>query len=408
MSAPGTGFSPEHKEESSTATAQKRLQVFWSSPEVLPPARHQLWRGPVPFLLPAPASLPSPGYCNQQTLHGACFINLLLGSCQHGLVLLLAGEELSSVLIPGGAPAGLSAASPMGPCPTSRTWHPGCCTTPLPGPSPGCQGFLRACCVLRNCSESQLRTQRCLLPGSSGRSAPPWDPPWKISSTLISQKHSRKRTPRANRGADGSSLPRGTGRLRCLQPPSPSRQPSDLGKEGRAAWSLGTPGPYQVGGGGRALSALLGGVARAGAEVGAGYATPVEGTEDADGGLARADDEELLPVTGVGGVVPQHLAQVPWKGRAREALAGGDTGTTAVAVPMLLTAGGSEDVLGWGSFGATRTRVGLWQRRQACSKSYLQHCSHEAGEQHRVAKMVREAKAGGRMTVQKKQVQNIP
>lgn len=80
---------------------------------------------------------------------------------------------------------------------------------------------------------------------------------------------------------------------------------------GSAAWPLGTPRPYQVGSGGGALGAFLGGVARAGAEVGAGHATPIEGTEDADGGLARADDEELLPITGVGGVVPQHLAQVP-------------------------------------------------------------------------------------------------
>lgn len=76
------------------------------------------------------------------------------------------------------------------------------------------------------------------------------------------------------------------------------------------------PRPYQVGSGGCAFRAFLGGIARAGAEVGAGYAAPVEGAEDADGGLARADDEELLPVAGVGGVVPQHFAQVPWKERA--------------------------------------------------------------------------------------------
>lgn len=66
--------------------------------------------------------------------------------------------------------------------------------------------------------------------------------------------------------------------------------------------------PYQVGRGGRALGVLLGRIARAGAEVGAGHAAPVEGAQDADGGLARAEDEELLPVTRVGGVVPQHLA----------------------------------------------------------------------------------------------------
>lgn len=103
----------------------------------------------------------------------------------------------------------------------------------------------------------------------------------------------------------------GTGRLCCLQPPSPSRQCGNQGKEGCAARPLGTPLTYQVGSGRRALSALLGGVARAGAEVGAGHATSIEGTKDADGGLARADDEELLPITGVGRVVPQHLAQVP-------------------------------------------------------------------------------------------------
>lgn len=66
--------------------------------------------------------------------------------------------------------------------------------------------------------------------------------------------------------------------------------------------------PYQVGRGGRALGVLLGRITRAGAEVGAGHAAPVEGAQDADGGLARAEDEELLPVTRVGGVVPQHLA----------------------------------------------------------------------------------------------------
>lgn len=66
--------------------------------------------------------------------------------------------------------------------------------------------------------------------------------------------------------------------------------------------------PYQVGCGGRALGVLLGRIARAGTEVGAGHAAPVEGAQDADGGLARAEDEELLPVTRVGGVVPQHLA----------------------------------------------------------------------------------------------------
>jgi len=51
-----------------------------------------------------------------------------------------------------------------------------------------------------------------------------------------------------NANADGSSLPQGAGKLRCLQPPKPSRQPSDLGKEGFAARSPVTP-PYQVGSG---------------------------------------------------------------------------------------------------------------------------------------------------------------
>lgn len=394
MSSLGTGFSPKHKEESSTAAARSRLQGFWSS-LVSTSSSPGISFGELPSLLPAPAFLPSPcaGYCNQQILLWACFINPLLGSCQHGRVLLLAGEEPSSVLTPGDARAGLSAASLVGPCPASRAWHPGCCTTPLPGPSPSCQGFLRrACCVLWDYSKSQLGMQQCLLPGFSGRAAPPWDPPQKVSSTLVSQKRSGKRTPRVNPDADGSSLPWGMGRLRCLQPPSPSRQPSDLGKEGCAAPSLGTPRPYQVSGGGRALGALLGGIARAGAEVGAGYATPVEGAEDADGGLARADDEELLPVTGVGGVVPQHLAQVPWKGRAWVALAGGDTGTVAMAVLGLLTASGSEDVLGWGTYGANRTRVGLRQRRRACSKSCIQHCSQEAGKHHGVAQLVSKGK----------------
>lgn len=147
-----------------------------------------------------------------------------------------------------------------------------------------------------------------------------------------------------------------------------------------------------MGGGRCALSAFVGGIARAGAEVGAGYATPIEGTKDADGGLVRADDEELLPVTRVGGVVPQHLTEVPWKGRARVALAGGDTGTMAVAVLGVLTAGGSEDVLGWGTYGANRTRVGLRQRRRACSKSYIQHCSQEVGKQHGVAELVSKGK----------------
>lgn len=195
-----------------------------------------------------------------------------------------------------------------------------------------------------------------------------------------------------NPHADSSSLPLGTGRLRCLQPPRPSSQPSDLGKEGCAAWSLGTPCPYQVGSGGRALGALLGGIARAGTEVGTGYTTSIEGAEDADGGLARADDEELLPVTGVGSVVPQHLAQVPWKGRAWTVLARRDNGALAVAALQLLTAGGSEDVLGWGTYGAKRTRVGLRQRRWACSESCIQHCSQEAGKQHGVAKLVSKGK----------------
>lgn len=128
-------------------------------------------------------------------------------------------------------------------------------------------------------------------------------------------------------------------RLHCLQPPSPSRQLTDVETEGCAAWPLGSL-PYQVGSCRRALGALLGGVVRAGAEVGAGHSAPIEGPEDADGGFARADDEELLSIAGVGSVVPQHLAQVPWKGKSGVALSRGDTRTTAVEAP-----GGSEDIL---------------------------------------------------------------
>lgn len=83
---------------------------------------------------------------------------------------------------------------------------------------------------------------------------------------------------------------------------------------GLSAWPLGSL-PYQVGSGRRALSALLGGIVGAGAKAGAGHSAPIEGPQDADGGFAGADDEELLSITGVGSVVPQHLAQVPWKGK---------------------------------------------------------------------------------------------
>lgn len=161
---------------------------------------------------------------------------------------------------------------------------------------------------------------------------------------------------------------------------------------GRRGGQPGPLGPYQVGSGGHALGALLGGIARAGAEVGAGHATPVEGAEDADGGPARADDEELLPVAGVDSVVPQHLAQVPCKRRAQAVLARGDTGTMAATVHGILTAGCSEDILGWGVYGANGTRVGLRQRRRACSKSYIQHCSWEVGKQHGIAELVSKGK----------------
>lgn len=58
----------------------------------------------------------------------------------------------------------------------------------------------------------------------------------------------------------------------------------------------------------------------------------------------------------------------------------------------LLTAGGSGGILGWGIYGANRTTVGLRQRRRACSKSYIQRCSQEAGKQHGVAELVSEGK----------------
>lgn len=85
--------------------------------------------GEVSSLPLAPAFLPSPcaGYCDQQTLLWACFINPLLRSCKHGWVLLLAGEEPRSVLTPGDAPVELNAAFLVGPCPASPAWHPGCC-----------------------------------------------------------------------------------------------------------------------------------------------------------------------------------------------------------------------------------------------------------------------------------------
>lgn len=133
-------------------------------------------------------------------------------------------------------------------------------------------------------------------------------------------------------------------RLHCLQPPSPSRQLSDAETGGCAAWPLGSL-PYQVGSGRRAFGALLGGIVWAGAKVGAGHSAPIEGPEDADGGFARTDDEELLSITGVGSVVPQHLAQVPWKGKAGVALSRGDTRATAVVAPGHLSAGGSEYIL---------------------------------------------------------------
>lgn len=134
------------------------------------------------------------------------------------------------------------------------------------------------------------------------------------------------------------------GRLHCLQPPSPSRHLSDVETEGCAAWPL-RSFPYQVGSGRRAFSALLGGIVGAGAKVGAGHSAPIEGPKDADGGFARADDEELLSITGVGSVVPQHLAQVPWKGKAEMALSRGDTRATAVVALGHPNAGGSEDIL---------------------------------------------------------------
>lgn len=134
------------------------------------------------------------------------------------------------------------------------------------------------------------------------------------------------------------------GRLHCLQSPSPSRQLSDAETEGCAARPLGSL-PYQVGSSRRAFGALLGGIVGAGAEVGAGHTTPIEGTEDADGGFARADDEKLLSIAGVGSVIPQHLAQVPWKSKAVEALSKGDTRATAVVALGHPSPGGSEDVL---------------------------------------------------------------
>lgn len=94
--------------------------------------------------------------------------------------------------------------------------------------------------------------------------------------------------------------------------------------------------PYQVGSGRRAFGALLGGIVGAGAQVGAGHSAPIEGPKDADGGFARADDEELLSITGVGSVVPQHLAQVPWKGKAGTELSRGDTRATAVGTQVLV------------------------------------------------------------------------
>lgn len=100
-----------------------------------------------------------------------------------------------------------------------------------------------------------------------------------------------------------------------------------------------------MGSGRGAFGALLGGTVRAGAEVGAGHSTSIEGSEDADGGFGGADDEELLTITGVGSVVPQHLAQVPCKGKAGVALSTGDIRATSVAALGHLSAGGSEDIL---------------------------------------------------------------
>lgn len=73
-------------------------------------------------------------------------------------------------------------------------------------------------------------------------------------------------------------------------------------------------------------------------------------------------------------------------------LARGDTGTMAATVHGILTAGCSEDILGWGVYGANGTRVGLRQRRRACSKSYIQHCSWEVGKQHGIAELVSKGK----------------
>ena len=62
-----------------------------------------------------------------------------------------------------------------------------------------------------------------------------------------------------------------------------------------------------------------------------------------------------------------------------------------VAVLGLPAAGGSEDVPGWGTYRQT-TGAGLQQRRQACSKSSMQHCSQEARKQHGVARLVTKGK----------------
>lgn len=109
----------------------------------------------------------------------------------------------------------------------------------------------------------------------------------------------------------------------------PKQAAQGCGDRGLCSLALG-PLPYQVGSGRRALGAFLGGIVEARTEIGAGHSAPIEGPEDADGGFARADDEELLSIAGVDSVVPQHLAQVPWKGKAGVALSRGDTKATGV------------------------------------------------------------------------------
>lgn len=143
----------------------------------------------VPSLLPASAFLPSPcsGACNQQTLLWACFINLLLRSFQRGRVLLLTEEELSSVLTQGTKLQDLAQHPPRAPVLLLQPGTPAA-VPPLsrdPAPAEGLAlSLLRPVGLLT----TQLRTPQCLLPGSPGSAAPPWDPPHEVLSTLISPK----------------------------------------------------------------------------------------------------------------------------------------------------------------------------------------------------------------------------